>query len=128
MTLDIFFVYVRGANRWILFIIKSIFKKHAKLMINFSWGTWTKWEKIENLYMYSWLYHITWNVYIIVNELITTLFSFELAAGCVIARNRHISVTISIWLCNLTKKRETKMNESIGEHFSTTDNHGCVVT
>lgn len=40
--------------------------------------------------MYSWLYHITWNVYIIVNELITTLFSFELAAGCVIARNQHI--------------------------------------
>lgn len=58
-------------------------------MINFSWGTLTKWEKIENLYMYSWLYHITWNVYIIVNELITTLFSFELAAGCVIARNQH---------------------------------------
>lgn len=90
VTLDIFFVYVWAANKWILFIVKSIFKKHAKQMINFSWGTLTKWEKIENLYMYSWLYHITWNVYIIVNELITTLFSFELAAGCVIARNRHI--------------------------------------
>lgn len=87
MTLDIFFVYVWA--KWILFIVKSIFKKHAKQMINLSWGTLTKWEKIENLYMYSWLYHITWNVYIIVNELIDHIKINE--------RNRETETWLEQW-------------------------------
>lgn len=59
-------------------------------MINFLWGILIKWEKIENLYMYLWLYYIIWNVYIIVNELIMMFFSFELVVGCVIVCNWYI--------------------------------------
>lgn len=93
MTLDIFICLHMGwwyMNIVFVFCQKHFLQAYARQVINIWRRTSNKWEKNENLYMYSWLYHITCNVCSILNELITTLFNFELVAGCVIARNWQI--------------------------------------